>query len=189
VVISASHNPWRDNGIKLFGPDGFKLADAVELAMEEEILHHAASIHAPDPASLPPVEDPRPTQADYIQFLIAAVPGLNRRPAHRRRLRQRSGRGIAPELFSAHWAAISVTLLNTARTAATSTTTAARFIPKVVAAEVAGARRDLGITFDGDADRCMLAGARNNVINGDAILLMAARDLQARAACSPAIWS
>ena len=38
VVISASHNPWRDNGIKLFGPDGFKLPDAVELAMEEEIL-------------------------------------------------------------------------------------------------------------------------------------------------------
>ena len=37
VVISASHNPWRDNGIKLFGPDGFKLPDAVELAIEDEI--------------------------------------------------------------------------------------------------------------------------------------------------------
>src|SRR5580700_10476075 len=42
VVISASHNPWRDNGIKLFGADGFKLPDAVELAMEDEILFHAA---------------------------------------------------------------------------------------------------------------------------------------------------
>src|SRR6202789_2660272 len=42
VVISASHNPWQDNGIKLFGADGFKLPDAVELAMEEEILQHAA---------------------------------------------------------------------------------------------------------------------------------------------------
>ena len=52
VVISASHNPWRDNGIKLFGADGFKLADAVELAMEEEILHHAAQIAAPDAATL-----------------------------------------------------------------------------------------------------------------------------------------
>ena len=38
VVISASHNPWADNGIKLFGADGFKLADAVELAMEDEIF-------------------------------------------------------------------------------------------------------------------------------------------------------
>ena len=57
VVISASHNPWQDNGIKLFGADGFKLADAVELAMEEEILHHAANSAAPDPATLPTVEE------------------------------------------------------------------------------------------------------------------------------------
>src|ERR1017187_7053374 len=57
VVLSASHNPWQDNGIKLFGADGFKLADAVELAMEDEILHHAAQIAAPDPAALPTVED------------------------------------------------------------------------------------------------------------------------------------
>ena len=51
VVISASHNPWRDNGIKLFGGDGFKLPDAVELAMEEEILYHAAEVDAPDLAN------------------------------------------------------------------------------------------------------------------------------------------
>ena len=38
VVISASHNPWRDNGIKLFGPDGYKLPDAVEMRVEEEIF-------------------------------------------------------------------------------------------------------------------------------------------------------
>ncbi len=44
VVISASHNPWHDNGIKLFGGDGFKLPDAVELAIEDEILHHAAQV-------------------------------------------------------------------------------------------------------------------------------------------------
>jgi phosphoglucosamine mutase len=77
VVISASHNPWQDNGIKLFGADGFKLADAVELAMEEEILHHAAKIRAPDPATLPAIEDNAAFQADYIQFLIDCVPGLD----------------------------------------------------------------------------------------------------------------
>src|ERR1019366_4459238 len=68
VVISASHNPWRDNGIKLFGADGFKLADALELAMEEEILHYAETVKVPNPASLPPVEDNAALQADYIQF-------------------------------------------------------------------------------------------------------------------------
>src|SRR5208337_4876715 len=76
VVISASHNPWRDNGIKLFGGDGFKLPDAVELAMEDEILHHAASVTAPDPATLPPVEDNHSLQSDYVQFLIDSVPAL-----------------------------------------------------------------------------------------------------------------
>jgi len=77
VVLSASHNPWQDNGIKLFGADGFKLADVVELAMEDEILHHAAQVAAPDPASLPAVEDNPALQADYIQFLIDCVPGLS----------------------------------------------------------------------------------------------------------------
>ena len=40
IVISASHNPWQDNGIKLFGPDGFKLPDSTELAIETEIFRH-----------------------------------------------------------------------------------------------------------------------------------------------------
>ncbi|MGB8260225.1 MAG: phosphoglucosamine mutase, partial [Terracidiphilus sp.] len=52
--------------------------------------------------------------------------------------------------------------------------------PKHVAAEVAARGAQLGLTFDGDADRCMLAGSQNNVINGDAILLVVARDLKAR---------
>ncbi len=85
VVISASHNPWRDNGIKFFGADGYKLPDSVELAMEDEILHHAALIASqlaePDPASIPPVEDNPSLQADYIQFLIDCVPGLSLAPA------------------------------------------------------------------------------------------------------------
>src|SRR5580692_2005513 len=74
VVISASHNPWTDNGIKLFGADGFKLADALELAMEEEILHHAAQNRLPSPDSLATVEDNPEFQADYIRFLKQSVP-------------------------------------------------------------------------------------------------------------------
>jgi len=82
VVISASHNPWQDNGIKLFGGDGYKLPDALELAMEEEILHHAAQLSEAeiaklDPASLPAVEDNAGLQKDYIQFLLDSVPGLS----------------------------------------------------------------------------------------------------------------
>ena len=52
--------------------------------------------------------------------------------------------------------------------------------PNWVAAEVKKRGGEIGLTFDGDADRCLLAGSSSNVINGDAILLMAARDLKAR---------
>src|SRR5512146_506894 len=77
VVISASHNPWQDNGIKLFGSNGYKLPDTVELAIEYEILHHASQINAPVPATMPPVEDNASYRFDYIQFLIDTVPGLS----------------------------------------------------------------------------------------------------------------
>ena len=184
VVISASHNPWRDNGIKLFGADGFKLPDAVELAMEKEILHHAASIHAaPDPARLPPVEDDPALQDGYIRFLIDSVPGLSLSGL---RIVVDCANGaaaaVAPELFRRLNAdlAANVTLLNIAPDGRNINLNCGALHPAFVAAEVAARSANLGLTFDGDAARCMLAGAHNNVINGDAILLMAARDLQAR---------
>ncbi|MGA2217471.1 MAG: phosphoglucosamine mutase, partial [Terracidiphilus sp.] len=184
VVISASHNPWRDNGIKLFGADGFKLPDAVELAMEEEILHHAAAIHTvPNPASLPPVNDNPALQAHYIQFLIDSVPGLK---LNSQRIVVDCANGaaasIAPELFRRlnTGGAASITLLNTTPNGRNINDNCGALHPSYVAQIVKKRGADLGLTFDGDADRCMLAGAHNNVINGDAILLVAARDLKAR---------
>ena len=178
VVISASHNPWRDNGIKLFGADGFKLADALELAMEEEIVHHAAQITAPDVATLPPVEDNPALQADYVQFLLSCVPGLSLSGL---RIVADCANGaaaaVAPELFRRLGG--DVTLLNVAPDGHNINDGCGALHPGFVAREAA-ARGAMGLTFDGDADRCMLTGAHNNVINGDAILLMVARDLKAR---------
>jgi phosphoglucosamine mutase len=179
VVLSASHNPWHDNGIKLFGADGFKLADSVELAMEDEILHHAAQVEAPDLAYLPAVEDNPAFQSDYIQFLIGCVPGLSLAGL---RIVADCANGaaaaVAPELFRRLGG--DVTLLNVAPDGRNINLNCGALHPNRVAAEVNARGADLGLTFDGDADRCMLAGSRNNVLNGDAILLMAARDLKAR---------
>ncbi|MGD0801584.1 MAG: phosphoglucosamine mutase, partial [Terracidiphilus sp.] len=179
VVISASHNPWRDNGIKLFGSDGFKLADAVELAMEDEIVHQAATVIAPDAATLPRVEDNAALQADYIQFLIDCVPGLSLTGL---RIVADCANGasaaVAPELFRRLDG--EVALLNINPDGRNINLNCGALHPDIVAGEVSRRGADLGVTFDGDADRCMLAGAKNNVINGDAILLMAARDLKAR---------
>jgi phosphoglucosamine mutase len=183
VVISASHNPWHDNGIKLFGADGFKLADALELAIEDEILHHASQIKAPDPASLPHLEDNSSFQSDYIQFLIDSVPGLSLAGLSIvADCANGAAAAIAPELFGrlSKNSPESVTLVNIDPDGRNINDNCGALHPGVVAAEVAARGAALGVTFDGDADRCMLAGAHKNVINGDAILLMAARDLKAR---------
>jgi phosphoglucosamine mutase len=183
VVISASHNPWQDNGIKLFGGDGFKLPDTVELAMEDEILHHAAQIQPPDPASLPPIEDNHTLQADYIQFLIDSVPSLSLAGLKIvADCANGAAAAIAPELFHRLNAGncAEIDLLNIAPDGSNINAGCGALYPQYVAKEVKERGADLGVTFDGDADRCMLAGPHGNVINGDAILLMAARDLKAR---------
>ena len=180
VVISASHNPWRDNGIKLFGGDGFKLPDSVELGIEEEILHHASGLKPVEPSRLPPVEDNAGLQSDYIQFLIDSVPGLKLK----RNLSivvdcaNGAAAAIAPELFRRLGA--NVTLLNTEPNGRNINEGCGALHPHWVAAEVEKRGAQIGITYDGDADRCMLAGAHNKVINGDAILLVTARDLKTR---------
>ena len=183
VVVSASHNPWHDNGIKLFGGDGFKLPDVVELAMEEEILHHAARLQPLDPAALPAVEDTPSLQADYIRFLIDAVPCLSLATLEIvADCANGAAAAIAPELFRRLNAddRAKITLLNIAPDGRNINAGCGALHPQYVADEVKARGADIGLTFDGDADRCMLAGANGNVINGDAILLMAARDLQTR---------
>ena len=183
VVISASHNPWQDNGIKLFGGDGFKFPDAAELAMEEEILHHAAQVEISDPSLFPPVEDNSAFQADYIQFLIDCVPGLSLSGL---RIVADCANGaaaaIAPELLrrlnGGQTAAI--TLLNIAPDGRNINANCGALHPAFVASETQKRGAHIGLTFDGDADRCMLADDHGNVINGDAILLIAARDLKSR---------
>jgi len=179
VVISASHNPWRDNGIKLFGADGFKLPDSVELSIEDEILHHASKVTAPDSSSLPALDDNHALQADYIQFLIDCVPGLTLAGL---RIVADCANGaaaaIAPQLFQRLGG--EVTLLNIAPDGRNINDNCGALHPAWVAGEVIARGADVGLTFDGDADRCMLAGPRGNVINGDSILLITARDLRAR---------
>ena len=183
VVISASHNPWRDNGIKLFGGDGFKLPDGVEAAIEDEIRRHAVDAVIPEMASLPAVEDNNALRGDYIRFLIDCVPELR---LNGLRIVADCANGaaaaVAPELFARLGGEIpgDFTLLNISPDGRNINAGCGALHPEWVAKEVLARGAALGLTLDGDADRCMLVGAQGNIINGDAILLMAARDLKAR---------
>jgi phosphoglucosamine mutase len=183
VVISASHNPWRDNGIKLFGSDGFKLPDATELAIEDEIVRHAENADVPAVDALPLVEDNSALKDDYVQFLISCVPELR---LDGLRIVADCANGAAAAVAPALFAQLGArdeqefALLNIAPDGRNINDGCGALHPEWVAAKVKERRASIGLTFDGDADRCMLAGAHGNVINGDAILLLAGRDLKTR---------
>ena len=177
VVISASHNPWQDNGIKLFGPDGYKLPDAVEMGIEEEIFKQLAVGGAGAGVGAPTVNEA--DRAEYVRGLLAAVPGLS---LDNKRVVIDCANGaasaVAPQLFSDLGGSITVT--HASPTGRNINAGCGALHPEVVAAEVVTHKADMGITFDGDADRVMFADEHGRVVNGDGVLLLAARDLAAR---------
>jgi phosphoglucosamine mutase len=178
VVISASHNPWQDNGIKLFAPDGYKLPDAVELAIEEEIFRQLAGLTtAPQQTSPPEVNEADRTE--YVRFLLGAVPGLS---LDGRRIVIDCANGaassVAPQLFADLGGEVIIT--HASPDGRNINEACGALHPEVVAAQVKYRQASMGITFDGDADRALFADENGCVVNGDAVLLLAGRDLQAR---------
>ena len=178
VVISASHNPWQDNGIKLFGPDGYKLPDSLELAIEEEIFRQLASLTTPPRQSVPP-EVNEADRAEYVRFLLGAVPGLS---LDGRRIVVDCANGaassVAPQLFSSLGGEVVIT--HASPDGRNINENCGALHPEIVAAQVKHRNASMGITFDGDADRALFADENGCVVNGDAVLLLAGRDLQAR---------
>ncbi len=179
IVISASHNPWQDNGIKLFGPDGYKLPDETELAIEDEIFRQLATSNWQlAPANLPPPVN-EADRAEYVQFLLAAVPGLS---LDGRRIVVDCANGaassVAPQLFQHLGGEVVIT--HASPDGRNINEACGALHPTVVAAEVLAQKASMGITFDGDADRALFADEHGRVVNGDAVLLLAGRDLQAR---------
>jgi phosphoglucosamine mutase len=182
IVISASHNPWEDNGIKVFGSDGYKLPDATELAIEDEIFKHlnTAGLASEAWASQAAPKVNEADRADYIRFLLAAVPGLS---LDNRRIVIDCANGaasaVAPELF-AQLGGTEIIITHASPDGRNINEHCGALHPEIVAGAVRHYNAALGITFDGDADRALFADENGNVVNGDAVLLLAARDLQAR---------
>ena len=183
IVISASHNPWQDNGIKIFGRDGYKLHDTVELAVEtligEALTQDPRSAPAlpADPATLPAVD--KSLRLEYIQFLLAAVPGIS---LDNRTVVIDCANGaasaIAPQLFEHLGGTVQVT--HASPDGRNINENCGALHPEIVAAEVRERKAIMGFTFDGDADRALFADEHGRVVNGDAVMLACARDLHSR---------
>ncbi len=183
VVISASHNPWTDNGIKVFSGDGYKLPDAHELAIEKEIfalLQHPKSHPLASVKPAPSLPGEASLRRAYIEWLARNV------TADLSRLRvlvdcaNGAATAEAPELFGA--CRIRAEFLHASPDGKNINENCGALHPEVVAKAVANQKGqfDLGITFDGDADRVLFSDAGGRVVNGDAVLLLVARDLQSR---------
>ena len=178
VVISASHNPWRDNGIKIFGGDGYKLPDKVEIDIEHEIAHVLTT--NPSIPNDPPLPEPNEAyRLEYIRFLLDAVPNIS--------LDNRSvvidcangaASSVAPQLFESLQGTVEVT--HASPDGRNINEHCGALHPEIVAARVKVTGASMGFTFDGDADRALFADEHGNVVNGDAVMLACARDLQAR---------
>ncbi len=204
IVISASHNPWTDNGIKVFSRDGYKLPDARELAIEKEIFALLDSDAAPSPDSTPEVSSV-PGEEDLRHAYVRWLAGSVSTDLSRLRVAVDCANGAAaaeaPELFRA--LKIGTTFLHCApngrnineNCGALHAETVARFVSESLAADNVTAedfvgenqgRFDVGVTFDGDADRALFCDANGRVVNGDAVLLLAAREMQSRGALANA---
>ena len=181
VMISASHNPYEDNGIKLFGPDGLKLSDAQEAEIESLM---AGDLSA---AMVPPSRLGRASRMDdsagrYIEAVKSAVP------------RGLTLEGLRIVVDCAHGAAYKVAptvLWELGAEVVSIGVTPDGFninkgvgstSPGQLAALVRERRADLGIALDGDADRLVLVDEEGSVIDGDQILALIASSWHARGA-------
>jgi len=175
VVISASHNSFQDNGVKLFSSAGMKFPDAVEETLEEDIFKHRRELAPKNPPGLAADET---LDARYLDFLRSKVIPGAKLSSLRLVLDCANGAAykLGPELFEslgAHVIAMGAEP-NGRNINADCGSLHLEGLQKCVVAERAG----LGIAFDGDADRAMFVCQSGRVVNGDGVLLAAARQLK-----------
>jgi phosphoglucosamine mutase len=186
IVISASHNPWRDNGIKVFGHDGYKLSDEVEEHLEQHIFDMLNSGEL-NGAALPEsvaanLEHSDPELLDsYVGWLVKNAGTTD---ISRYRVLVDCANGAATPVAHAvfHAYGVPAAFTHDRPDGRNINEHCGALHPEIVAQAVADAagKYDLGITFDGDADRALFSDAGGRVVNGDGVMLLCAREMQAR---------
>jgi phosphoglucosamine mutase len=183
VVISASHNPWTDNGIKVFSGDGFKLTDERELAIEKEIFALLQNAPATDGAVIKLPKSSLPGEAGLRHAYVQALQKDVSSDLSKLRVLVDCANGAAtaeaPELFRS--LGIQATFIHVSPDGKNINEGCGALHPEILGKAVAesAGKFDLGVTFDGDADRALFCDAAGRVVNGDGVLLAAARDLHA----------
>jgi phosphoglucosamine mutase len=183
VVISASHNPYQDNGIKIFAADGFKLPDEVEADIERRM---EAIGGGDDGARAAPDAIGKAVRIDdavgrYVQFLKHAFPKEHTLDGIRIVVDCSNGAAyhVAPQVFRELGA--DVVELNVSPDGRNINLGCGALHPEGMAEKVRSAGAQLGVALDGDADRLILADERGNVVDGDQMMaILGTRMLEQR---------
>ena len=169
VMITASHNPYEDNGIKLFGPDGFKLNDAAELEIEALMDGDAADALSPA-AEIGRAKRVDDAQARYVEIVKATFPRHMRLSGLRIVVDCANGAAykVAPRVL---WElGADVIPINDAPDGTNINEDCGAVAPEGLAAQVLKFRADLGIALDGDADRVILCDETGRIVDGDQLI-------------------
>jgi phosphoglucosamine mutase len=173
VMISASHNPFEDNGIKLFGPDGYKLSDEIELAIEDR-MRDAAEDGLAAPEKLGRAIRLEGSRERYIEALKATLPRGMTLSGLRIVVDCANGAayGAAPRVL---WElGADVVEIGTSPNGFNINAKCGSTAPEAMQAAVVEQGADLGIALDGDADRIVLADEHGELIDGDQMLALLA---------------
>ncbi|MBD8531131.1 MULTISPECIES: phosphoglucosamine mutase [unclassified Massilia] len=173
VVISASHNPFQDNGIKFFSAHGTKLPDSVELSIEEAIDQPMSCVPSDKLGRATRLRD---AQGRYIEFCKSTFP--NELDLRGLKIVVDSAHGaaynIAPHVF--HELGAEVISIGASPDGFNINAGFGATAPKALSAAVVEHKADLGIALDGDADRLIMVDATGRVYNGDELLYLMVRD-------------
>lgn len=180
VVISASHNPYQDNGIKIFASDGFKLPDSAELRIEE--LLHSAELDAARPSAEDVGRAKRIDDAlgRYIVFLKQAFPRQLVLDGIKMVVDCANGAAYrcAPAVFEELGA--TVFAIGDEPNGKNINDRVGALYPQAMCQAVVDLGAHVGIALDGDADRVIFADERGQIVDGDAIMALCARRLISR---------
>lgn len=176
IMLTASHNPYQDNGIKIFGPDGFKLSDELELEIERLILADELPQPQGDLGKAIRIDD---AMGRYIEFTKNAV-GANSLRGLKVVVDCANGAGyyVGPLIFEELGA--EVIKLSTRPDGRNINEGCGALHPEEAAAAVRKHGAHVGICFDGDADRVIFCDEKGNVIDGDRTLCLCAKALHAQ---------
>ena len=180
IVISASHNPYQDNGIKIFGADGFKLPDEQEAEIERLMENEALMGMRPTGPGIGRAEKLEDSRGRYVVFAKTTFP------------RELSMEGMRVVVDAAHGAAYRVAPLVFQELGANVTSLGVKpngvninrdcgaLHPDDVRAEVVRKRAQIGIALDGDADRVIVVDEKGQIVDGDVVMALCAQEMLRR---------